>query len=94
MLQDFLLSCNRCIRDDEGTCVWGLAERALKRNEKRGRFLLLVLNAFVRPPQTFEEPHGSKEALFEVKRVRAFTANVCNSTPKTPDRRTYVCGYN
>jgi hypothetical protein len=38
--------------------------------------------------------HGSKEALFEVKRVRAFTANVCNSTPETPDRRTYVCGYN
>ena len=25
--------------------------------------------------------------------LRFFTANVYNSTPKTPDRRTYVCGY-
>ena len=26
--------------------------------------------------------------------VRPFTANVNDSTPKTPVRRTYVCGYN
>jgi len=32
--------------------------------------------------------------VFTACEVRQFTANVNDSTPKTPVRRTYVCGYN
>jgi hypothetical protein len=34
------------------------------------------------------------EYMYYMVYIRQFTANVYNSTTKTPDRRTYVCGYN